>query len=1000
MPTFDIRNSLTEYGADPSGLLRFDEDNPELLPYATLVAARRNNPEYLDSVVAVYENNNEPLAFLIDESTLTSDDHLNGIRRLLAMRGDAPYMGVVALDDFRVYSIALDDRSLREVQVEWGERARDPGACFTLLENERPDVATAHSGWISNVVLSLLEASMSTLIGLEVSHDDAISLIGRALFTRFLGDRNLLENDGGVAHLFDAPDKAKQTSEWLDEKFNGDMLPLSSDIFGLLPKEGYRELGNILRRAPGGEMYIGWEEKWDKLDFAHIPIGVLSQAYETYLRKHLPSQQRTQGGYFTPKPIAELMTQASFSPLRQRPDGAKNARVLDPAVGGGIFLQTAFRELVAEHWRVDGTRPNTDLLRKILYEQVVGFDINEAALRFAALGLYLLSIELDPEPLPLEKLKFKDLKGTVLHHLGSQEHKTLGSLGPHVGAEHDAKYDIVIGNPPWTSRTQLSGWSRVTELIEGIARDRGIANTKPPIPNKSLDLPFVWRAMKWAKPDGQVAFALHARLLFQKGYGMPKARQALFEALDITSVVNGSELRKTNVWPDVSAPFCLLFATNRKSSAEVGFRFVSSRIDQPLNDAGHMRIDVESAEVVSSWQLLENPPLLKILFRGSKLDLGILQRIHAAEHPTLRDFWKEKIGVVNQSKMLGSGNGYQKLRPKSSVRKHGDGQPGVDAAYLKGKREVNVGSMTTIQIDTSSLDFFSHERIHNRTSDSLFGGPQAIVKRSPSVGLERIDVGVTDEGLVFNETFYGYCPRGYMDAKLLVRYLALVLGSKLTLWMVLLTSGHFGFEREVIEKATLDDIPFPDLEELSTEQHGEINHLFEGLQSGDILWSQVDKWVVSLYDLGKRDMQVIQDTLRFNLPYARNKKYAQTAPSSTEKEQFCEIVADELRPWGDRFGSRLAVGLIPSPEWRPWHFIEIRTNNRNPTETLSLDEFAKFQRAEDSSNASEILIAKETDGLLIGKLAQKRYWSNSAARLLAQRIVWSHVDQFKQHADT
>ena len=200
---FDIRNSLSEFGADPSRLLRFDEDGPELLPYATLVTARHNNSEYLDSVVAVYENNNEPLAFLIDESTLTNDDHLNGIRRLLAMRGDAPYMGVVALDDFRVYSIALDDRSLREVQVEWGERARDPGACFTLLENERPDAATAHSGWISNVVLSLLDTSMSTLIGPEVSHDDAISLIGRALFTRFLGDRDLLpkhmSDNSGVA---------------------------------------------------------------------------------------------------------------------------------------------------------------------------------------------------------------------------------------------------------------------------------------------------------------------------------------------------------------------------------------------------------------------------------------------------------------------------------------------------------------------------------------------------------------------------------------------------------------------------------------------------------------------------------------------------------------------------------------------------------------------------------------------------------------------------------
>ena len=82
-------------------------------------------------------------------------------------------------------------------------------------------------------------------------------------------------------------------------------------------------------------MFLGWEEKWDNLDFAHIPVGVLSQAYELYLREHAPAKQKREGGYFTPKPIAELIVRASFRAL-QRQDIGKSARVLDPAVGGGI----------------------------------------------------------------------------------------------------------------------------------------------------------------------------------------------------------------------------------------------------------------------------------------------------------------------------------------------------------------------------------------------------------------------------------------------------------------------------------------------------------------------------------------------------------------------------------------------------------------------------------------------------------------------------------------
>ena len=100
---------------------------------------------------------------------------------------------------------------------------------------------------------------MTDLIALEVSHGDAISLVGRALFTRFLGDRDLLpasmSQPETAARLFDTRDTAEKTSEWLDDKFNGDLLPLSADVFGTLPEQGYRVLGDILRRAPGGHCF-------------------------------------------------------------------------------------------------------------------------------------------------------------------------------------------------------------------------------------------------------------------------------------------------------------------------------------------------------------------------------------------------------------------------------------------------------------------------------------------------------------------------------------------------------------------------------------------------------------------------------------------------------------------------------------------------------------------------------------------------------------------------
>ena len=1001
----DLRASLADFGADPSALRLLDDDGPELLPYATLITARRSGHATLGVVEAVYEWQGAPLVFLVDADSLEDEDHLHRIRRLLAMRGDAPYVGVVAPGSLAVYRVALDRKSLRRVRVDWEDKEEARAAIFPRLGNMRPKAAITNRDWISNVILSLLTGSTTGLIELGVSHDDAISLVGRALFSRFLADRSLLPDGmseaATAARLFDTRGAARETSRWLDATFNGDLLPLSADIFEMLPERGYRVLGDILRRAPDSQLFLGWEEKWGNLDFAHIPVGVLSQAYELYLRNHAPTKQKREGGYYTPRPIAELMVRASFRALERRRTG-KSAKVLDPAVGGGIFLLTAFRELVAENWRADGTRPNTETLRWILYNQLVGFDINEAALRFAALGLYLLSIELDPNPRPVDKLRFDDLRRKVLHRVkeeDEEEGKELGSLGPLVGDEHVGRYDLVIGNPPWASGTKLPEWELVLATVGRIAAGRKIANTSSPLPNEGLDLPFVWRAMEWAKPDGQIAFALHARLLFQQGDGMPTARQALFEALDVTSIINGAELRQTKVWPQISAPFCILFATNRVPGVEAGFRFISPRIEGAMNGAGSMRIDALNADLVSTRRLLETPDILKILFRGTKADLGIVERIRTQGHPTLADFWRKRIGLAARGRLRGCGNGYQTLRASSRVRRRGDGLPGADASYLRGLPEITVASFANMFVEPEFLEIFLHDRIHDPRSRGLFAGPLVVVHKSPPAFTGRISVAISEEDVVFNETFYGYSPTGDPDAGLLVRYLALVLGSKLTIWFALVTSGEFGFERDVIEKATLDRVPLPDFEKLTEHQRREIESMAEGMYSGKVSWGDVDEWVMRLYGLGERDLQVIFDTLEFGLPFAENKRRAQLVPTPAEKERFCEVLQDELSPWCERFGSTLAVHQIRPLAMSPWQAIGVWTKLGEPTDTVPAGDWAGLLKAADEAAASEILVENGRNGLLVGRLAERRYWSETQARLLAQRIIWAHVELLKGHTD-
>lgn len=996
----DLAAELRRFGADEASLHLLDVDGPNLLPYATLLTARDSSDGDLQAVAGVYEWQGAPLIFLVAASELGDGEaRLQRIRRLLAMRGDAPYLGVVGAGRLDVYHIGLDDRRPIQARVDVGVAEGQEIATLAHLANARPGVPTGQRQWISQVVLKLLSHSIDTLkSACAVEDDDAISLVGRALFTRFLGDRHLLGSLGvdaySAATLFDDAARAAATSDWLDTTFNGDFLPTSPGIWSNLPDQAYKVLGDILRRAPDGQLHLGWAERWDHLDFAHIPVGVLSQAYEHYLHRHAPQKQRSEGGYYTPRLIADLMVRGGLGAVG-RGGSAHSARVLDPAAGAGVFLLTAFRQLVAERWRAEGRRPDTEALRQILYDQITGFDINEAALRFAALGLYLISIELDANPEPVRKLRFENLRGCVLLKVGGDDGgRALGSLGPAVGDEHVGRYDLVIGNPPWASGTRLPGWSEVQAIVRRIAQQRLPSDAPvPPIPNEVLDLPFVWRAMEWAKPMGQVVFALHARLLFQQGDGMQEARRALFAAIEVTGVVNGVELRQTRVWPEIAAPFCILYARNRPPPRGSGFRFVSPRLEVSLNKAGGMRIDATNAELITAAEVAERPEILKLLFKGSRADIQVYDRLRSNAPERLGEYWRRLFGTEARY----SGNGYQRLKTSSRIRKNGDGLPGVSAGYLHGRRVLTPSTISGSLIDADTLPLFADERIHDPRSANLFDGPLIVAQKAPPAALERIRTAVIPEGAVFNASFYGYSARHHAEADLLVRYLSLLIGSKIALWQVLITSGEFGFERDTIEKATIDGLSVVPLENLSNADRVTLTALFDNVKTNSPdAWRQVDRWFAELYKLRERDLQIIADTLEFSLPFSQNRRRAQEPATENAVHDFCRVLSKDLAPWAKRFGRPIEVTPAPKLEASPWRGVRIISGvNGDASRADAHLDWAKFLPLADHFAATEVTFSEAEDCLWLGRLDQARYWSQSQAHLVAQRLAWERIDVLK-----
>jgi hypothetical protein len=291
------------------------------------------------------------------------------------------------------------------------------------------------------------------------------------------------------------------------------------------------------------------------------------------------------------------------------------------------------------------------------------------------------------------------------------------------------------------------------------------------------------------------------------------------------------------------------------------------------------------------------------------------------------------------------------------------------------------------------LPLFREERIHDKRPRELFLGPKLIVRESPSARTSRIRVTVADDDLVFSESYYGYCAGKHPDGKQFVRCLALLVGSKYALWYALVTSGKFGFERDVVEKLVIDNLPVPAFDDLDPSQRKQIDSLFEAVAKDDTesTWERVDDWAASLYGLSKRDQEVISDTLKFNLPFAENRKDAQAPPTSPEVDVFCKTIFSELNPLARRFGKKIAAVRVDVPIASPWEVVRLSTE---PTsESPEMDEWPEILRIADQNAATEVIYPDPGQQCIwLARLSQARYWSRSQARLTARRVAWEHLD--------
>jgi len=978
-------------------------------------AANYRNIRYLDLLHeqasqilpdAVVEVNNQPLIYLIRRDFLGAPAdakfELEEVIRILACRADARFLGVITPGVISIYPIEIVDivpnaiNSFDESDSSFAIRDFLTGADWPGFDQKR--FRKADERWLDTFLLKLLNGAAETLresyTKTELSDASVISLIGRGLFLRFLTDRNIVSpkdirliapNAQNPTDLYASIENTVSVFRWLDKTFNGDLLQLDPvedyDVFfyrlGGKARIVCNVLSDIQYGAVRGQMELGWQD----LRFKHIPVDVLSQVYENFYHKFLKKQAKEESVHYTPRRLAELLVEGAFSAIDA---GERHmARVLDPAVGAGIFLVLSLRRLVQENWKAAGIQPNRTEIRNILNKQLCGLDLNPEALKITALSLYLAALDLDPYPQPLSDLKFERLFGSVLHcvndeALGINENHRLGSLSPSLHPEYPdllihqvvpnakRKFDIVIGNPPWTTIKGHRG-----TFLEKIVRDSIVANGLLPGPKsekliryQSPDLPFLWKSTQWTKPGGSIALLLDAALLFQSE--SQRMRDLIFQAIRVTGILNGTALRQTNVWPTVSAQFCLLVAKNEKPRAGDGFFYINPIVEPAFNDRGFFRIDPQEALPIPCDLIRKTPTILKTLFRGNGLDNDLVNKLRASPRIALGHYLAE-LGLQIES-------GYIMGKEKERIR---------DASFLIGIKNFSGKAVREYGVSQYDLEDWDVNltKLQWPRKREIYRAPLLLFRQAAKLDVKERGALHCSFDVAYTSSFYGVSFKNAPYAEDIAAYLYVLSYSSLFVYFPLMTSSKFGVERETFHKEDYENCPILRWAEIKAEHQREIKQIALLIAKGTEPWEEVDNIVGKIFHLTKADKQLIADALEYSLPYKAKKDGANAKPDDKEINSFLDTLTNLFQPFVGE--NSLKICRVRGFSSKSFEFFKVSFEH----------EYTANSTAEQLANISEILstplsaslirIKLDSNKWLVGQLSQRRYWSKTRARLMA-----------------
>lgn len=964
------------------------------------------------SITGVFCNQGVPQIMVLEQQAYSREEVMR-VHAALWNQGLASVLVVAADDVVRVFSLARDPGA--------GDRHQFEDRCLIEAVDAAADalalrdyVYGAESGrlWlekaeyfdpkarIDRVLLNNLETAHQLLAEEGLSAEEAQAILIQTMFVAYLEDREIISPDyfcaaigegcDGLRSLLSSGETAAVERLFgnLQHEFNGDLFvaPCSFDD-PEYPRRLTAETLRILCRFRDGKEEMGargGQLRFWGYDFRFIPVELISAVYDRFLGQDAQARSDA-GAYYTPMFLVDMTVSTVWNELNM--ETKSHGVFMDPACGSGIFLVRCFQRLCEHERETKGTETlSWEGLSKII-ARIRGYDLNGGAVRVAVFSLYIALLE-EVAPPDIRKLAEK---GRLLPSLWNQ---TLVSGDFFDTNPSDAPADVVVGNPPWTSRRNSGG--------SGVAWSKA---RRHPTPSGEISWAFVWKAREHIAPNGYIAFLLPAMgFLHNHAASSVAARTRLFETSQIRCVVNLSDLRR-QLFDGAIYPTALLVFSTEPAGKDYDFQYWTPKADLNLRIKRFVSLSSLDKTRLRLRDVQSNPMVFKqrLWMRGPEAKLfGHIDRL-----PKLSAFVKE-FGTLQRKKGDFSngwviGQGFKPYHPDSSSV---SSQQYYYSDIVGHVPDLPVKAMTPLAISTKTLRPWKEGRVHRRGFERAFTGPRVLYRRGVDTAACRLRAAYTDAPLSFQDILQAIVAPDSEEKR--AKFIAAVLSSRLAVWFAFHGTPSFGTSRPEVKQAELLRLPMPDPEDLSEPKTAaairetivalvdrEQRNVREVLRSSNDVESalrEIDQLVYEYFGLSDEEVALIEDTVEYILPAVQPsggsipELWKRSVP--TERSQYAGQLISSLSVW---FADSIRLSVEIAGSNQDFGILRLRLSDSDSvepyrertdkplTEVLSsLSQALGRPIARNFQTVPDLRIFID-DALYLVKPMQRRFWLRSAA---------------------